>query len=326
MRYRSLGKTGMPVSEIGLGSWGLGGGWGNQDDAEAVRAMERAIDLGVTFFDTALGYGNGHSEQLISRVLKGRREKLVVATKIPPQTGRWPVLPTDPVEETFSARWVIGCTEKSLRNLNTEYIDVQQLHAWTPPYVQQTAWLEGLQRLKDQGKVRAFGVSANDWDPYGTVSLVESGLIDTVQVIYNIFEQRPVEELFPAALKHNVGIIVRVPFEEGLLTGKLEANHHFAEGDWRADWLTPERLQTAAPHVEALKTYLSADRPTLASLALKFILSHPAVSTVIPGMRTTRHVADNAAASDGILLSAADLESLRQHAYVHGWKYPWAQV
>lgn len=326
MRYRSLGRTGIQVSEIGLGSWGLGGGWGSQDDAEALRAMEQAIELGVTFFDTALGYGNGHSENLIGRVLKGRRDKLVVATKIPPQTGRWPVLPHEPVEDTFSAKWVIECTEKSLKNLSTDYIDVQQLHAWTPPYVQQTAWLEGLQRLKEQGKVRAFGVSANDWDPYGTVSLVESGLIDTVQVIYNIFEQRPAEELLPAALRYKVGIIVRVPFEEGLLTGKLGPDHQFAEGDWRADWLTTERLQAAAPHVEALRTFLNADRPTLATLALKFILSHPAVSTVIPGMRTSTHVAENIAASDGKLLSAAALENLRQHAYIHGWKYPWAQA
>lgn len=326
MRYRSLGRTGIQVSEIGLGSWGLGGGWGPKDDAEALRAMERAVELGVTFFDTALGYGNGHSENLIGRVLKGRRDKLIVATKIPPQTGRWPVLSHEPVEDTFSAAWVIECTEKSLRNLATDYIDVQQLHAWTSPYVQQTAWLEGLRRLKEQGKVRAFGVSANDWDPYGTVSLVESGLIDTIQVIYNIFEQRPAEELLPAALQHKVGIIVRVPFEEGLLTGKLGPNHRFSKGDWRADWLTPERLQAAAPHVEALRTYLNADRPTLATLALKFILSHPAVSTVIPGMRTSTHVAENVAASDGNLLSAADLENLRQHAYIHGWKYPWAQA
>lgn len=325
MRYRTLGRTGIQVSEIGLGSWGLGGGWGPKDDAEALRAMERAVELGVTFFDTALGYGNGHSENLIGRVLKGRRDKLVVATKIPPQTGRWPVLPHEPVEDTFSAEWVIECTEKSLRNLGTDYIDVQQLHAWTPPYVQQTAWLEGLQRLKEQGKVRAFGVSANDWDPYGTVSLVESGLIDTIEVIYNIFEQRPAEELLPAALRRKVGIIVRVPFEEGLLTGKLGPDHRFAKGDWRADWLTPERLLAAAQHVEALRAYLNADRPTLANLALKFILSHPAVSTVIPGMRTRTHVDENVTASDGKLLSAAELESLRQHAYVHGWNYPWAQ-
>jgi aryl-alcohol dehydrogenase-like predicted oxidoreductase len=325
MLYRTLGRTGIKVSEIGLGGWGLGGGWGPRDDAEALRAMETAIELGVTIFDTALGYGNGHSEQLIGRTLKGRREKIIVATKIPPQTGRWPVMPSDLVEDTFSAKWVIQCTEKSLKNLDTDYIDVQQLHAWTPPYVQQTAWLDGLQRLKEQGKVRAFGVSANDWDPYGAVSLVESGLIDSVQVIFNLFEQRPAEELLPAALKHKVGIIVRVPFEEGLLTGKLGPNHHFAEGDWRADWLTPERLLAAAPHVEALKPYLTADRPNLASLALKFILSHPAVSTVIPGMRTSTHVVENIAASDGKKLSAADLESLRQHTFVHGWKYPWSQ-
>jgi len=173
--------------------------------------------------------------------------------------------------------------------------------------------------------VRAFGVSANDWDPYGTVSLVESGLIDSIQVIYNLFEQRPQEQLLPAALKHNVAIIVRVPFEEGLLTGRLAPGYQFETGDWRAGWLTPERLQEAARRVEALRGFLTPDRPTLARLALKFILSHPAVSTVIPGMRRAAHVLENTAASDGILLSAADLEALRAHAFTHGWKYPWAQ-
>ncbi|MHB9031741.1 MAG: aldo/keto reductase [Anaerolineae bacterium] len=324
MQYRKFGRTGFCVSEIGLGSWGMGGGWGPRDDTEALDAMDLAIQQGVNFFDTALGYGDGHSEELIGRLLKGRRGKFFVATKIPPRTGRWPVVPSDPVESTFSAKWVIECTEKSLRNLNTDYIDVQQLHAWTPPYVQQIAWLEGLRKLKEQGKVRAFGVSANDWDPYGTVTLVESGLIDSIQVIYNIFEQRPAEALLPAALKHNVAIIVRVPFEEGLLTGKLGAGHKFESGDWRAEWLTPERLAAAAPHVQALESYLNANRPNLASLALKFVLSHPAVSTVIPGMRRRAHVLENCAASDGMLLRAADLESLRSHAYVHGWKYPWS--
>ena len=324
MRYRMLGRTGQLVSEIGMGTWSIGGGWGPNNDAEAIAALETALEQGITFIDTALGYGSGHAEELVGRVLKGKRERAVVATKIPPQTGRWPVMPGEPLESAFSAEWVIRCTEESLRNLQMDYIDVQQLHAWTPDYVQQTAWLEALYKLREQGKVRFFGVSANDWDPFGVVSLVESGLIDTIQVIYNIFEQRPQHSLLPAALRHNVGIIVRVPFEEGLLTGTLKPGHQFAEGDWRSGWATPERLTQALPRVEALERIAAREGMSLSELALRWILSHPAVSTVIPGMRTRRYVAVNAAASDGVLLSAATLEELHAHAFTHGWKYPWA--
>ncbi len=320
MHYRRLGRTAIEVSEIGFG------GWGHQDDQQAIRALKRALDLGVTFFDTALGYGNGHSERLIGEAVADVRDQVVIATKIPPKTYRWPVLPYEPVSETFPVHWIVECTEKSLENLNTDYIDVQQLHAWTSPYTEQLEWYEGLTRLKEQGKIRALGVSANDWDPYGPVDLVKSGLIDTVQVIYNIFEQRPAEALLPAALEQSVGIIVRVPFEEGLLTGRLGPDHEFEEGDWRASWLTAERLQEAAKRVEALKPFLAEDRSTLAALALKFCLSHPAVSTVIPGMRRVTHVESNCAVSDGQLLPDDELEALKDHAFTHGWSYPWSQA
>lgn len=325
MHYRRLGRTGMQVSEIGFGGWGIGGGWGRLDDREALAALRRALDLGVTFFDTALGYGDGHSEELIGRAVADVRDRVVIATKIPPKTYRWPVLPHEPVAETFPADWIVQCTERSLRNLRTDYIDVQQLHAWTPPYVEQLEWYEAFVRLKEQGKIRAFGVSANDWDPYGPVGAVEAGLLDTVQVIYNIFEQRPAERLFPAALAHDVGIIVRVPFEEGLLTGQIGPSHRFEPGDWRATWLTSGRLAEAARRVEALRAFLAPDRPTLSALALKFCLSHPAVSTVIPGMRRVAHVEANVAVSDGQLLADAELEALKAHAFPHGWKYPWSQ-
>jgi aryl-alcohol dehydrogenase-like predicted oxidoreductase len=325
MQYRKLGRTGIEISEIGFGAWGIGG-WGATDDAESLRALRRAMDLGVNFIDTAYAYGEGHSEQLIAQAVAGARDRVVIATKIPPKTSRWPVLPHEPVSETFPRDWIIQCTERSLRNLKTDYVDVQQLHAFTPPYVEQTEWYEALSRLKEQGKVRAFGVSANDWDPYGTVGLVESGMADTIQVIYNIFEQRPAEKLLPAALQHDVGIIVRVPFEEGLLTGNLRPGYPFAPGDWRADWLTPERLAEAARRVDALQPLLTPDRPTLAALALKFVLSHPAVSAAIPGMRKVLNVEANVAVSDGKLLAAAELEALKSHAFVHGWSYPWAQM
>ncbi len=324
MQYRKLGRTGISISEIGFGSWGIGG-WGKRDDVEAIRSLNRAIDLGVNFIDTAYAYGDGHSEELIGQVVKGRRDKVVIATKVPPKTFRWPVLPHEPIKNTFPKEWVIECTETSLRKLGTDYVDVQQLHSWTPAYTEQTDWFEALELLKKQGKVRAFGVSANDWDPYGTTGLVKSGMADTIQVIYNIFEQRPAEELLPAAIARNVGIIVRVPFEEGLLTGAIDRGYKFDEGDWRADWLTPERLEEGVRRVDALKPFLAPDRPTLAALALKFCLSHPAVSTVIPGMRKVSNVEANIAVSDGKLLSAADQDALRGHAFAHGWSYPWAQ-
>jgi aryl-alcohol dehydrogenase-like predicted oxidoreductase len=323
MQYRQLGKSGIQISEIGFGAWGIGG-WGARDDGEATRALRRAFELGVNFYDTALGYGNGHSESLIGKAFKSERHQIVIASKIPPKTFRWPVNPDESASETFPAAWVIECTEKSLKHLGTEYLDVMQLHAWTDAYCQQTEWLEAFQQLKQQGKIRAFGVSVNDWDAHGGVGLAKAGLVDSIQVIYNIFEQRPAEALLPAALASHTGIIVRVPFEEGLLTGALKPGYRFAEGDWRADWLTPERLQEAAPRVKALEQFLAPDRPTLPALALKFCLSHPAVSTVIPGMRCVANVEANTAVSDGVLLDNATLSKLKEHAFTHGWSYPWA--
>jgi aryl-alcohol dehydrogenase-like predicted oxidoreductase len=323
MQYRELGNSGIRVSEIGFGGWGIGG-WGEIDDSEARRALDRAFDLGVTFYDTALGYGDGHSEELIGAAFKKRRDRVVIASKLPPKTEIWPVKPHEPLETTFPADWIVACTEKSLRQLGTDYLDVQQFHAWTDSYTYLDEWREAFLRLKEQGKIRAFGVSVNDWDAYGGANLASTGRVDSVQVIYNIFEQRPAEQLLPAALRGHTGIIVRVPFEEGLLTGRLtEPGYRFPDGDWRADWLTPERLAEATPRVEALKQFLGPDYPTLPALALRFILAHPAVSTVIPGMRRTAHVDANVAVSDGIPLDAATLEALKGHAFAHGWLYPW---
>jgi aryl-alcohol dehydrogenase-like predicted oxidoreductase len=212
-----------------------------------------------------------------------------------------------------------------LKYLNTDYIDLMQLHGWTDSYNQQLEWYEVLTRLKKQGKFRFFGVSVNDWDPYEPVNLIESGRVDAMQIIYNIFEQRPAEKLFPAALKHAVGIIVRLPFLEGLLTGKIGPGYVFPEGDWRAMWLTPERLEKTAGRLEKLRKFLAPDHPTLTSLALKFCLNHPAVSTVIPGMRKIEHVNENCAASDGKLLKEEVLRELSKYSFVEElikWKYP----
>jgi aryl-alcohol dehydrogenase-like predicted oxidoreductase len=325
MQYRTLGKTGIKVSEIGFGAWQIGGGFGGkQDDAEAIRCIDRALALGVNFIDTAAVYGDGHSERLIGQSVAGRREKVAIASKIPPKIGRQ-AIETDSIHDVFPASWVIESTERSLKNLKIDCLDVQQLHSWTPAFLNQREWLDGFQKLKKQGKIRFFGVSANDWDPYGAADLARSGLIDSVQVIYNIFEQRPAEKLLPAALEANVGIIARVPFEEGLLTGNFGPEVKMDENDWRSKWMTPPRRREAAGRVDALKKFLKPDRPTLAALALKFCLSHPAISTVIPGMRKLPHVDSNVAVSDGKLIPPEELRELEKHKWVHGWLYPWAE-
>lgn len=325
MRYRILGKTQIRVSEIGFGAWGIGGGkWGTARDEEALAALSRAFELGITFYDTALVYGDGHSEELIGQALGRVREEIVIASKVPPMNLRWPPRADAPIEEAFTAEWIRQCTEESLRRLKTDYLDLQQLHAWAPDWVMETEWYDTLEDLQREGKIRAFGVSLNDWDAAGGVGLVKAGLTDTVQVIYNIFEQRPAEKLLPAAQAHNIGVIARVPFEEGLLTGNLTVDTEFEADDWRKEWLTPERLAEAQRRLAPLRAFLNEDRPSLAMLALKFCLSHPAVSTVIPGMRTVRHVEANCAASDGKLLAPHLREELAAHAFNHGWAYPWA--
>lgn len=332
MNYRRLGRTGIEVSEIGFGAWGIGGEWGGRDDSAALDALYLAYDLGVTFYDTAYVYGDGHSESLIGQAFSDRRDRVVIASKVPPKTFRWPVRDDESVIDVFPADWIVECTEESLRRLRTDYLDVQQLHAWPPAYIDVDEWYDALERLRDQGKIRAFGVSVHDWDPYGGVDLVGSGKTDTVQVIYNIFEQRPAERLLPAALERDVGIIVRVPFEEGLLTGALGPDHEFDDGDWRAEWLSPDRLEEAGRRVDALRAFLRNGPPdssgyveTLAELALRFSISPPAVSTVIPGMRRPAHVRANVAAAERGPLPQSMLDALKDHAFVHGWAYPWAQ-
>lgn len=323
MKYRSLGRTGMQVSEIGFGAWGIGGQWGSKDDDAAVEAINCAMDQGVNFIDTAAGYGEGHSEKVIARAFRERGERCCVASKVPPRNYKWPPIPGVPVSEVYPKDWLIGTIERSLGYLETDCIDLMQLHCWSDAFMEDMQWYEALLQLREQGKIRFIGVSVNDWDPYGGVNLVKTGLVDSIQVIYNIFEQRPAEQLFPAAIEHNVGIIARVPFEEGLLTGRIDRDCKFIEGDWRAKWLADGRLEEACEHVEALR-WVENERRTMAQAALKFILAHPAVSTVIPGMRSAAHADENIAVSDEVEMTHAEVERLKSHTWVHGFKYPWA--
>jgi aryl-alcohol dehydrogenase-like predicted oxidoreductase len=314
MNYRRLGRTGLEVSEIGYGAWGIGqSAWIGAEDEESLRALDRAIDLGLTFIDTALGYGNGHSEQLVGQTVRKRSEAVRVATKIPPKNRLWPARADSHVAETFPAEHIRTCTERSLRNLGLERIDVQQFHVWHDNWLDQGDWLETIEALKQEGKIGAFGVSINDHRPDTALRLVRSGRVDTVQVIYNVFDQAPEDELFPATQEHDVGVIVRVPFDEGGLTGSITPETEFPEGDFRASYFRGDRKQQVAERVQAIVDDLGIEPGQIAETALRYVLSQPAVSTVIPGMRSTRNVERNMAVSDG--LPAEQVERLHAHRW-----------
>jgi aryl-alcohol dehydrogenase-like predicted oxidoreductase len=314
MHTRTFGRLGWPVSEVGYGLWGMGG-WTGSDDAESVAALHRAIELGCTFFDTALAYGNGKSEQLLAQVLPAHRDKpLIVATKVPPMNGKWPAKPEYAIEDVFPAEHVVEATETSLRNLGVERIDLQQFHVWTDAWAECDEWMDAVDRLTRAGKVRAFGISVNRWDPTNVVEALRTGLIDSVQVVHNIFDQEPEVSLLPLCQEMGVAIIARVPLDEGSLTGTLTKDTRWPDGDFRNQYFPPARLAEAVERVERLKSEVP-EGMTLPEMALRFILSHPAVSTVIPGMRRLKHVETNMAAGDGNGLPAELMTRLRAHKW-----------
>jgi len=315
MNYRNLGRTGIRVSEVGYGAWGIGGvQWTGGDDDEARRALNLAIDSGLNFIDTALAYGRGHSERLVGEVARSRSEQIFIATKIPPKNLQWPAQAV-PLEEVFPADYIVECTEKSLRNLGVETIDLQQFHVWHDNWVERTEWIEAIAKLRQQGKIRHIGISINDYQPANVIKALRTGHIDAVQVIYNIFEQAPNDELYPVCRELNIGVLARVPFDEGGLTGAITPDTVFPEDDFRSWFFRGDRKQKVFDRVEKLKALLGAEANTLPELALRFTLSHDAVSTVIPGMRSTRHVESNIACSDGRKLSADLLERLKAFAW-----------
>jgi len=320
MQYRRLGKSGMQISEVGFGAWGIGGSmWVGAQDQESLSALHAAIDAGVNFIDTALVYGDGHSETLAGQAVRSRSERIYVATKVPPKNQHWPALPGDTVADTFPPAHIIACTEQSLKNLKLDCIDLQQLHVWRDEWIEDQRWLEALLTLKTQGKIRALGVSINDHEPDSALRLVAGGLIDTVQVIYNIFDQSPNRALLPACLKHDVGVLARCPYDEGGLTGTITPDRVFPAGDWRNDYFKGNRKAQVAAHVAPLTKLLGAEAATLPELALRYCLAHPAVSTVIPGMRTRTHARANCSWSDGRRLSDALVASLTAHAWARNF-------
>jgi aryl-alcohol dehydrogenase-like predicted oxidoreductase len=316
MNQRKLGRTGIEVSEVGYGAWGIGGSqWLGAKDDESLESLRRAIDLGLTFIDTALAYGRGHSEELVGQVVREREEWIRVATKVPPKNQQWPAPEGISVDDAFPGDWVRRCTERSLQNTGLEILDVQQLHVWQDAWADQGDWLETVQALKAEGKIRAFGVSINDHQPANAIRLIETGVVDTVQVIYNVFDQTPEDALFAACEKQGVGVIVRVPFDEGALTGAIGPDTTFPEGDFREEYFRGDRRQQVADRVDALLADLGIERAELAEVALRFVLSHPAVSTVIPGMRSVRNAERNVAVGDGKGLPDDVLAKLRGHRW-----------
>ena len=315
MKFRTLGRTELEISEVGYGAWGIGGvQWTGGDDQEAIRALNLAIDQGLNFIDTALAYGKGHSERLVGEVVRSRREKIYLANKIPPMNLEWPARDVQ-LQEVFPADYIIKCTDKSLRNLGVETIDLQQLHVWTDLWAENPEWIEALERLREQGKIRYFGLSLNDYQPANSIKALRGGHIDTVQVIYNIFEQAPADELFPVCRELNIGVLARVPFDEGGLTGAIRPDTVFPESDFRSFFFRGDRRQRVFDRVERLKLLLNHEAMSLPELALRYVLSDDAVSTVIPGMRTSHHVNSNISWSDGRKLSSDLRWRLKQFSW-----------
>jgi aryl-alcohol dehydrogenase-like predicted oxidoreductase len=325
MKTRALGRTGIQVSEIGLGAWGLGAaGWPGVGDDEGISGLRTAFDLGVTFVDTALAYGNGHSERTIAKALSGRVDasSIAIATKIPPKNFIWPAAARSRIAEVFPASYVREATETSLRNLDRESIDVQQFHVWHDAWLDQPEWEathETMRRLREEGKVRHWGISTNDHEPSTALSALTLPIFETVQVIYNVYDREPDEALFPLAAELKLGVIARVPFDEGALTGAVRADTVFRDDDWRGRYFRGDRKAEAARRADALLPLLGDEASSLSELALRLVLSSPVVSTVIPGMRRPAHARANAGVSDGRVLSDRLLEKLRKHAWIKNW-------
>ncbi|KAB1152925.1 aldo/keto reductase [Micromonospora sp. DT46] len=318
MRYRRMGRLDWQVSEVGYGMWGIGGGPGGftgWDYDTAPACLDEAVERGCNFFDTAWVYGRGVSEQLLGGLVRRHPDRrLYLATKIPPKNREWPPGPQDTLDDVFPAEHIREFTHRSLENLGVDRIDLLQFHVWEDRWAADGRWQEAVADLKREGLVDGVGISVNRWEPTNCHAALDTGLIDVVQVIYNIFDQAPEDELFPRAQRDDIAIIARVPFDEGTLTGTLTADSTWPEEDWRSTYFGPENLLPSVERAERLAADVPAGM-TMPELALRFILHHPAVSTVIPGMRRAEHVRANLAVSDGVPLDAGLLDTLRGHRW-----------
>lgn len=314
MKYRRFGRTGWQVSEMGYGMWGMAG-WSGSDDAESLKSLQRAVELGCNFFDTAWAYGNGHSEELLGRLLRANPgQRIYTATKIPPKNLKWPSRPEFSLDDCYPPDHIEDYVHRSLKNLGINTLDLIQFHTWEDAWVADDRWVKKMDDLKRLGSVRAVGISINRWEPKNALKTVRSGLVDAVQVIYNIFDQNPEDELFPACREKDVAVIARVPFDEGTLTGTLTKDSKWPASDWRSTYFVPENLNASVERAEALKRLLPPGM-TLPEMALRFILMNETVSTIIPGMRKLKNVEANMAASAAGPLPAAIHAELGKHRW-----------
>ena len=302
------------MSEIGYGMWGMAG-WTGSDDQQSKNSLDLAVEMGCTFFDTAWAYGDGKSEELLGDLVRRHPEKkLFIATKIPPKNRIWPSQRSFTLDEVFPYDYILEYTDKSLANLGVETIDLLQFHVWEDHWAERDEWKRAVEYLKQEGKVQAFGISINRWEPDNSLETLRTGLIDGVQVIYNIFDQAPEDQLFPLCEELGVGVIARVPFDEGTLTGKITKDTVFPEDDWRSTYFVPENLSSSVEHADAVKAAIP-EGYRMPEVALKFILHHPAVSTIIPGMRKADHVRANLNCSESTPLPESLLNELKKHRW-----------
>jgi aryl-alcohol dehydrogenase-like predicted oxidoreductase len=314
MRYRRFGRTGWQVSEIGYGMWGMAG-WTGSDDAQSLEAMQLAVDLGCNFFDTAWAYGEGHSERLLGTLVRSNPDKTIyTATKVPPKNRKWPTRRGDRLDDVFPADYVREYAERSLANLGLPHVDLLQFHVWEDAWSGDERWQRVVDDLRREGLVRAIGVSVNRWEPWNVMQTLRTELVDAVQVIYNIFDQAPEDQLFPLCRELDIGVIARVPFDEGSLTGTLTKDTRWPKGDWRNSYFVPENLNPTIERVDALRPLVPTGM-SLPELALRFILANPDVDVVIPGMRKPANVRANTATSDQPPLPSRLLEQLRAHRW-----------
>jgi aryl-alcohol dehydrogenase-like predicted oxidoreductase len=314
VKHRTFGRLGWKVSEIGYGMWGMAG-WTGSDDAESHASLDESIALGCNFFDTAWAYGDGHSERLLGETLRRHRDKrLYVATKIPPKNRRWPARPEYPLDDVFPADYIREYCDKSLHNIGVDRLDLLQFHVWSDHWATDDRWQKAAADLKQQKLVEGIGISINRWQPDNVLRALDTGLVDAVQVVYNVFDQSPEDRLFPVCQERKIAVIARVPFDEGSLTGTLTKDSTWPAGDFRNLYFNPDNLRETLERVERLRPAVPQGM-TMPELTLRHILEHPAVSTVIPGMRKLRHVQENLSVSDGVRLPAPVTAELKRHRW-----------
>ena len=320
MIYKKFARSEEEVSLLGFGAWGIGKSmWIGAEDIESKKSLHLAVENGVTLFDSALVYGNGHSEILLGEVEKECGKSLFITSKIPSKKFEWPAHESSILSDSFPKEHIIQKTEQSLQNLKRDYLDLQQFHVWNDKWAANDEWKEAIRTLKEQGKVRYFGISINDHQPENGIEAGKTGLIDSYQVIFNIFDQSPVDTLFPFCEENKIAVIARVPFDEGGLTGKIGPDTTFPRGDFRNRYFRGERKNEIWERVQKINATIQGEADSIAEAALRYVISFPAVTSVIPGMRNRNHLQLNIESVNKGALSTDLLEKLKNFRWIRNY-------